>query len=122
MREIKAFTFEPGDNIEFELTPVGDRNVPRWNSKNRDTGYSGNWTEGSILKVTDEMIEITYEIENFLGLGICQFPNIKNVYFDRTQWVWPGYMRHTRNRTVPVCECGGAAAGTTHSRWCPAYK
>ena len=122
MRKIKAFTFEPGDRVEFELTPYGDRNIPRWSERNEDAGFSGNWTQGIVLGVTDEEIEVTYEIENYIGSGLCRFPNIKNEHFNRTQWCWPGYMKHLKIKPVPICECGGSSAKTTHSRWCPMYK
>ena len=122
VRSIPSITFAVGDKVTFELTPLGSGNSPRWNERNADTGTSGNWCCGNVIKITGTFITVCFEIENFIGEGLCDFPNIMHNNFDKTQWCWPGYLKKFRAGRIDACECGGTVTGLTHSHWCPVRK
>lgn len=107
-----------GDTVEFELSVIAPRNRPRW-EHNRDAGGCGKWTTGVVKEVTAYNIVVHYTIQGLIGTGVCEWPYLLNPDYNPDQWKRPGFLKKI---VPPKCECGGLAARTTHSHWCPVYK
>jgi len=111
-----------GDIVIFETSELPPKNTPRW-VMNDDTGGSGNYAYGRVISLTEEIIQIEYEISGFYGKGHARFPNAQHPDYFPEQWLQEGYLAFA---AVEACGCGSAAVygkkTELHSHWCPRYK
>ena len=114
-----------GDEVEFE-TREQHHSYPRYNERNEDCGGSGIYAKGSVVEITDTYYVIDYTVQDFLGIGTCNFPNFDSEYYSGGQWSRPGYLRKLWTTVEIKCECGSEATygkGTNlHSHWCKLYN
>jgi len=112
------------DEVEFEVSAVGGKNRPRWDL-NVDTGGTGIWAKGHVIAITPQYIEIKYEIEGYIGSGICRFPNYASTDYEPGQWDHDGYLRlisDYSSKNKLTCECGSDKLGLpSHSEWCQKF-
>jgi hypothetical protein len=114
--------FNVGDEIEFETCAGGQQNQPRWNF-DLDLGGSGKWAYGKIIFIDDQIIQVEYEIEGYIGKGNCTWPNTANRKFNFEQWDREGYLKLREEKPKQIkCECGGDKLHIPHSDWCPKYN
>lgn len=65
-----------------------------------------------------------YELDGFLGMGICTWPNYNHKKYSEWQWERKGYLKKVKRKTK--CECGSEAVygerTNLHSFWCVKHK
>ena len=121
--------FEVGDEVYWELAPTGRQ---RWEDL-VDGGATGCFVGGKVNWVTGNHVFV--ECTN-ATTGFDSVWSIAGVGFDPSQWALPGFLSRTLKSgqtetisywgypapPVPVCDCGGAKAKTTHASWCSLSK
>lgn len=112
--------FKVGDQVKFECSQRKPHNQPRW-IMNYDTTGNGIWAYGEVTEIKPDVIMVEYEIEEFAGKGMSQWPNLDHPEYNSNQWHQDGYLRRL-DREQLICECGAEIVfgeNTSHSSWCP---
>lgn len=118
--QLEDILFIIGDEVIFECGGK-QNNTPRYDF-NDDQGSTDIWAQGTITHVDNEIIQVEYTIENYIGTGNCTWPNFEHDSYDPFQWWFEGYLQLISKQSK--CECGAEktyGTDTTHVSWCPKY-